>query len=198
MTTLAKQQELYWIADGQGGYFTTKQAQEVGFDRQYLYRNVLTGRLLRAERGVYRYVTYPANKYEDLHLALLIGGNNSVVGYQSALAVYKLSDILPTINHIILPRSERYRAPKSGIRWHHPRGELAPEDITHYEGLRITTPSRTIADVTYEGEALEHVHKAVAQAIDYGLSSPEMLRAQASRRGKRTKNIILSAIERAV
>ena len=197
MNYLSKQQDLYWVAEGQAGYFTTKQAAEIGFDRRHLYRDVKAGRLLRAARGVYRYVTFPASRYEDLHVALLLGGDNSVVGYQSALAVYKLSDILPTTNHVILPRSERYRASRAGIRWHFPRVKLTPEDVLVYEGLRTTTPARTIADVVYMGMETDQVFKAVAQSISTGLSSRGRLLEQASRRGERTRDIILAAIKSA-
>jgi len=58
-----------------------------------------------------------------------------VVGFQTALYVYELSDLIPDEIHLILPPTSSRRRP--GIRVH--TMQLLPEDVTDFEGLLITT-----------------------------------------------------------
>jgi predicted transcriptional regulator of viral defense system len=178
--------KLYDIAESQAGYFTAAQARKVGFTWERLSQNVQAGEFLRVAQGVYRLVHFPGSPFEDLFIAWLKAGPNSVISHESALVVYNLSDVLPGEVHVILPRTASRRHP--GIRMHTNR--LKPEDISSLEGLPITSVARTIVDVTTSHLAEEQVRQAIHEALTRGLVSPEELCIQAKRKKGRATRII--------
>ena len=106
--------QLYEIAEQQAGYFTAAQALEAGYSRPLLSYYTKVGRFDRVHRGVYRLVQFPGSPYEDLFVACLRTGPDSVISHESALAVYELSDVLPGEVHVIVPRTASRR--RVGIR----------------------------------------------------------------------------------
>ena len=156
--------KLYPVAESQAGYFTRQQATEVGVDSARLARQTAAGRLSRVAPGVYRLVQFPASPYEDLMIAWLQTGPGSVISHDSALALYDLSDALPTEVHVTVPRSASRR--RSGMRLHTQRLELS--EVTRRSGMTVTTVSRTIADMTFAGLAEELITQAVQDALTRG------------------------------
>ncbi len=178
--------QLYNIAESQGGYFAASQARKLGFTWDRLSKNVKNGRFARVAHGVYRLVNFPGSPFEDLFIAWLRTGSNSVISHESALSVYDLSDVLPNEIHIIVPRSSSVR--RKGIRQH--TNQLEVKDITTQEGLPITTVARTLADVSATGLAKEQVKLAINEGISNGMVTMEMLWAQTEKRGGRFKKIL--------
>jgi predicted transcriptional regulator of viral defense system len=185
-------QQLFYIAEEQAGYFSLAQAKEVGIQRQQIYQGVKTGRFWRAAAGVYRFVQFPASRHEDLHIALLKAGKHAVVGFQSALYVYDLSDLIPDEIHLILPRTSSRRRP--GIRIH--TTHLAQADITVMDGLRITSVARTISDCAFAFVDEQQIGLAISQALQRGMATKQQLIDQAMRRPKRVQELILSIIDK--
>jgi len=184
--------KLYRIAEAQAGYFTTAQASAMGVDRQRLARYAVAGRLERIRRGVYRLVPFPRSPHEDLFVAWLETGPDSVISHDSALALYELSDALPAAIHVTVPPTASRRHP--GLRLH--TNQIGAEEITHYDALPVTTVARTIADVALAGLADELVEQAVEEAVRNGLVTPALLLAAAEPRGPRVTGIIRRALER--
>jgi predicted transcriptional regulator of viral defense system len=182
---------LYEIAESQAGYFGAAQARQVGFSWERLSGNVRSGRFQRIFRGVYRLTHFPGSPFEDLFVAWLRTGPNSVISHESALSVYDLSDVLPGEVHVIIPRTASRR--RQGIRLHTNR--LQPDEITQREGLPITTAARTIVDVAKSGLAEEQIHLAIQEALQRGLTTKEDLFLQADRHGGRAARLITQAIK---
>jgi predicted transcriptional regulator of viral defense system len=178
--------QLYKIAEDQGGYFGASQARDLGFSWDRLSKNVKSGKFTRAAHGVYRFVQFPNTPYEDLFIACLKAGPKAVISHESALAVYDLTDVLPHEIHLIVPRTSSVR--RKGARQH--TNQLEKEDITSREGLPITTVGRTLADVSAAGLASEQVKLGIRQAVQRGMVTIKMLRGQANRRGGRFKRIL--------
>ncbi len=129
---------------------------------------------------------FPGSPYEDLFVAWLRTGPDSVISHESALAVYELSDVLPAEVHVIVPRTASRR--RRGIRLHTNR--LRTDEVTQRAGLPITTAARTIADVIASGLAQEQVGQAIEEALRRGLTTRESLLAQAARRGGRVGRVL--------
>jgi len=178
--------QLYNVAEGQGGYFAASQARKLGFAWDRLSKNVKNGRFMRVAHGVYRLVNFPGSPFEDLFIAWLRTGPNSVISHESALSVYDLSDVLPDEIHIIVPRSSSAR--RKGIRQH--TNQLEDSEITTREGLPITTVARTLADVSATGLAKEQIKLAINEGISNGMVTMGMLWDQAEKRGGRFKKIL--------
>lgn len=182
---------LYHIAEPQAGYFTAKQAHKVGYSRERLSDLTTRKQFIRVQRGIYRLSHFPASRFEDLFIAFLRTGPNSVISHDSALAVYDLSDVLPVEIHVIMPRTGSRR--RNGIRLHTNKIDIG--EITQREGLPITTPSRTIADVIMNGLGHNLVRQAVNEAIKKGLMTKAQLLDQAYRSRGRVKIIIQEILE---
>ena len=185
-TTRPDHDRLYEIAEQQAGYFTAAQAQALGLSRPLLSYYTKVGRFRRINRGVYRLKRFPGSPYEDLFVAWLRTGPDSVISHESALAVYELSDVLPGEVHVIVPRTASRR--RKGIRLHTNR--LETDEVTQRAGLPITTVARTIADVIASGLVQEQVGQAIQEALRRGLTTRESLLAQAARRGGRVGRVL--------
>ena len=183
---------LYEIAENQAGYFTAKQAHGAGFSWERLSYYVTTRRFIRVQRGIYRLVQFPGSPYEDLFIAWLRAGPGSVISHESALYIYRLSDVLPGEVHVIMPRTGSRR--RSGIRLHTNR--LHPNEVTSREGLPVTTAARTLIDLAATGLAEEHIRQAVNDALHQGLVGRDELLSMATQRGGRAMRIIRNIINR--
>lgn len=179
-------QQLYETAESQAGYFAAFQARKSGFTWERLSSNVKTGRFTRVRHGIYRLTQFPGSAFEDLFVAWLRTGPDSVISHESALALYELSDVLPAEIHVVVPRTSSRRRPD--IRQHTHR--LGADEVTRREGLPVTTVLRTLADVATSGLAEEQVRLAVQEAIERGLTSEEALRRYAHKRGGRFMEIV--------
>jgi predicted transcriptional regulator of viral defense system len=178
--------ELYRIAEGQAGYFNAKQAREAGFSWERLSANVRNKRFMRAAQGVYRLNHFPASPFEDLFVAWLRAKSSAVVSHESALALYELSDVLPSEVHLIVPRTASQR--RKGIRQH--TQMLKPEEVTRRNGLPVTTVERTLVDVIKSGLAQEQIHKAGREALQRGLTDRGTLLRKAAEVGGKIERVI--------
>lgn len=177
---------LYTIADDQAGYFTAAQAYDAGYSYERLSDLTSRGKFERTQHGIYRLLHYPSSRFEDLFIAQLRGGLASIISHDSALAVYELSDHMPSKVHLIIPRTGSRR--REGIQLH--TNKLREDEITMWEGLRITTPARTIADVIFSGLDQKLVCQAVEDALHRGLTTRDKFIQQAERRRGRVAETI--------
>ena len=170
---------LYQKAESQAGYFTSGQAQECGFSWERLSNSVKSDKFKRVERGIYRLIHFPSSPNEDLFVALLKTSPRSTLSHQTALSVFGLSDVLPGEIHVTLPRTASRR--RAGIRYH--TKSITEEEITHYEGLRVTTVERTLVDLLEGGFDPQQLRLAAEQSFDRGLTTPKRLGQALDRRG---------------
>ena len=94
---------LYQIAEAQAGYFTTAQPSQSMWTASAWRAMPLPDSLERIRRSVYRLVPFPRSPHEDLFVAWLEIGPESVISHDSALALYELSDALPAAIHVTVP-----------------------------------------------------------------------------------------------
>jgi len=160
---------LFETASGQEGHFTTVQAAEAGYSPQLLAKHLAAGRIRRVRRGVYRVVHYPAGEHEDLVVLWLWSDRTGIFSHETALFLHDLSDALPTMVHMTLPRTWRRR------RLRIPRGlEIryadVPEDDRAWVGsVPATVPARTLRDCAEEGAPPELVRQARDEGLLRGL-----------------------------
>ncbi|MGK2850551.1 MAG: type IV toxin-antitoxin system AbiEi family antitoxin domain-containing protein [Candidatus Limnocylindrales bacterium] len=185
---------LFAIASEQAGYFTATQARAAGYSWPLLSYHAKKGRFVRAARGLYRLRDHPSSPREELIAAWLRLAPDAAISHESALEVLDLSDIIPNSMHLTVPRARRRLARQPGVSTHTTTRPLDSADVFTREGLRITTPARTIVDVAESGAAPEQVIRATRQAIERGLTTPARMRAAARSRGRRVKNLIEAAM----
>lgn len=185
---------LFETANEQSGYFTAAQARAAGYSWPLLSYHAKRGRFVRVARGFYRLRDYPSSPREDLIAAWLRLGPDAAISHESALDVLDLSDIIPGSIHISVPRARRRLARMPGVSMHTTTRPLDRGDVFTREGLRLTTPARTIVDVAESGAAPEQVIGATRQAIARGLVTPARMRAAARSRSRRVRDLIESAV----
>ena len=163
-------QKLYRVADGQRGFFTTKQAVESGFSaRSHLY-HVQTGDWIREHRGIYRLRQFPSPERPDLILWYLWSRNRKdhpegLYSHETALSLHDLSDTMPAKLHMTVPKSFRRNSqiPRALVLHY---GNLPETDIESIQGIRATKPLRTVIDLLLEGRVSKDI---LIQALREGL-----------------------------
>jgi very-short-patch-repair endonuclease len=137
------------LAARQRGVVSIKQLHAAGFDTAAVKRRCRAGRLHRLHRGVYLVGHTVAPEHAAEVAALLACGAGSVVSHRSAARLWGL----PTFRHwttpveIIVPGRDPGRRP--GITIYRAR-TLDARDHRRVEGIRATTPARTLLDLAAE------------------------------------------------
>ncbi len=155
-----------------------------------------SGRFVRVARALYRLRDYPSSPREELLAAWLRLAPEAVVSDESALELLGLSDIIPNLIHLSVPRTRRKLSRRSGVALHTTTRPLDGSDVVVRDGMRLTGPARTIVDVAETGVAPEQVVRAAQQAIDRGMTTPSRLREAALGRGRRVERLIEIALAR--
>jgi len=161
---------LYETAEGQQGFFTTKQAKAAGFAENTHPYHVRSGNWIREHRGIYRLASFPRGGRPDLMLWSLWSRNRreaeqGVYSHQTALSLHDLSDIMPAKLHMTVPRSFRRNSQIPRVLVLH-FADLPANDIGVVDGLRVTKPMPTILDLLASGEVPPDI---LRQALREGL-----------------------------
>lgn len=188
---------LFTIASSQGGYFTARQAHDAGFSVRALQHHANTGRFRRIHRGVYRLRDYPSSPHDEVMAALMTLGAGAVISHESALDLLGLSDVIPDAVHVTVPRSRRYVPRLPGVVVHTTSLPLDTADVVVRDGIRVTSPVRTILDAAESGIGPEQIETAVRDAEQRGLLTLRQLTAAAEARPARVRRLIAGAVERA-
>jgi len=165
---------LFETADAQQGFFTAKQAKQLGYSESSMVYHARVGNWIREHRGIYRLARYPLGERPDIMLWYLWSCNRreepqGVYSHETALALYDLSDINPARLHMSVPRGFRRNSPIPDILDLH-IADVPPSDIRQMYGVAVTHPLRTILDVVQEGALPEDMlRQAVSEALARGL-----------------------------
>ncbi|GMR02566.1 MAG: type IV toxin-antitoxin system AbiEi family antitoxin domain-containing protein [Acidimicrobiia bacterium] len=154
---------LYDLAEPQAGYFTTAQARAVGVSKQELYYMRGRGDLRNVAHGIQRIVRFPATKHEDIMVACLWAGPRAVASHATAMVVYGIGETMPAVIHVTVPH--RFRGKRSGVLVH--QISLDSDEVTRRDGIPVTSPLRTIADVATSNPA--GAVAGLSDALDRGI-----------------------------
>lgn len=130
------------VAGRQGGHVTRPQLIELGLGKPAIEYRLRVGRLIPVHRGVYAVGHVPANELDRAHGALLAAGENSALAGDSAMALYGISEDWP--DPIELLATTDRRPPTLNV---HRCRTLLRRDIVIRQGLRVTSPARTLLDI---------------------------------------------------
>jgi predicted transcriptional regulator of viral defense system len=176
---------LFETASVQDGYFTTGQAAEAGYSRPLLARHLAGGRIVRAQRGIYRVVHYPSSEHEHLVVVWLWSGREGVFSHETALTLFDLSDALPARVHLTVPevwKARRLKTP-AGVALHF--ANVVDSDRAWFGSVPVTSPLRTLLDCAADRVSPDLVAQAQAQALRRGLIAEELASVQAYVSGAR-------------
>jgi very-short-patch-repair endonuclease len=144
------------FAANQGGHITREQLLTASVAPRTIKRWVASGKLIRVYRGVYAVGHLQSNPIDAAHAALLAGGERSALAGSCGLVLWGVWRYWPKRLEIVLADDRR----PSGLTVRH-SATLMQRDITVVQGLRVTSPARTMLD-----NAKRLTSKQLARAIN--------------------------------
>lgn len=186
------------ITEGQWGLLTAGQARSCGVTPMTLARLCDAGDIIRIAHGVYRDAGSPSDEHESLQAAWLMTNPSAlayerlakrpidfVVSGESAARLHDIGDLRALRHEFTTPR--RKQTQRADTRY---RITILPEqDVTMKQGLPVTTPERTIADMIERRYDLSLIANMLRDAINQqNIDEPrlvELLNPLAKRNGHR-------------
>jgi hypothetical protein len=190
--------ELAEMSASQWGMVTSAQAATRGITRLDLSRLTESGDLVRLAHGVYKDAGAPSGAYLDVRAAWLSsdparlagdrlgdGHRGVVVSGQTAAWLHDIGDLRSNRTELTAPVRRQTQRPDL----HYRRRDLPEADVTIRDGLPVTTPERTIADLVENRTDLSIVADVLRDAsrkfqLDLGLLA-DRLAPLAERNGHR-------------
>jgi very-short-patch-repair endonuclease len=178
---LAADARINRIAAAQHGLLSTAQMEEAGISARIVQHRVQRGQMVRMHRGVYRIGPIVSPRAAEM-AALLVCGTHAALSHWTAGALHGL--LVPRRDHPIQvtvasggPRS------RPGLRIH--RSAHLPEDeVALVDGLRVTTPFRTLVDLAGHVDPRE-LERMVARGDRDGLMEGDVVRMGLNRHAGR-------------
>ena len=154
------------LAAKQDGVISARQFGALGADKDWIDRRRAIGWLVPIFRGVYAIGHPPRTRRGWYFAALLAGGERSALSHRTAAAVHGMLGPSGRLD-LSVPRSA---SGIQGIRIHRPR-MLRRDDIVVVDGLRVTSPARTLIDLADFGKR-RLLERAIDQAEFHRLHLP--------------------------
>lgn len=166
------------LAARQWGQLTTAQAEGEGITRLQLARLADAGVIKRIDRGIYAapaaidehttlraaWLSLEPAKLAEQRLGAAV--ESGVISHASAAALHGIGDLADDEPEITAPGRKQSRR---GIRLH--RGALRADEVTIIEGLPVTTPARTVADLLRDGHDPSHIAEITGEVLRRDLAS---------------------------
>jgi len=159
--------EIAALALRQYGVVSHEQLRVLGVEPRAIAHRLAAGRLHAVHRGVYAVghaVLVPKGHWMA---AVLACGSGAALSHASAAALWGMRRSAARYVDVTARRTGRKRP---GIRIHRPR-TLPPDEVATHEGIRTTTPARTILDMAaiLSASRLEHLldQAEIQELTDY-------------------------------
>lgn len=175
------------------GVFSLRDTRELNIADSTVRDGVAAGRYRRLEPGVYAINGSPRSLQQLLSGVTLSFPALAAVSHQTAAEVWGLTDRGVRVIDVVTTRWDRVH--RSAVQVHESL-DLIDEDVTHKDGLAVTTPVRTVVDLGASNRWL--VESALEQGIRRGLFSLadiEAFVARVARRGRRGVGVIRPLLE---
>lgn len=161
------------VSESQWGMVTSAQAHARGVSHMNLTRLTKSGDLIRLSHGVYKDAGAPGGEYDELRSAWLASDptrlawdrlnekpGKVIVSGESAAALHGIGNLRAMRSEFTAP--SRKQTQRADV--HYRTRTLTSDDVTVREGLPVTTPERTIADLVEQRAQLDHVGDALRDA----------------------------------
>lgn len=126
----------------QGGVFSREQAHAAGYSNYQIRRAVSSGLWIAVLPGVWRPSSIALTTFSAVCASVLAGGLSSTASHDTAAAWWRYPVLSSARFHVLLPVNCHIVVP--GLRTH--RIPLAPGDVVHVSGIRVTSKVRTLVD----------------------------------------------------
>lgn len=168
--------ELRRLAASQDGYFTTEQAEGLGFGHSALHANFVAGDWMRVERNLCRLSDWPRSDLEQFAMWCAWFGGDAVISHQSAAELHGFGHLHPQFIHVSAFTNLRLTDTRLAVH----RLQLAPHDFESTGTFRLTTPIRTVLDLAGGGISQITLDEVVGDAVAIGRVDPGALYQEAT------------------
>ena len=154
---------------GQGA-FRTKQAQRKGISPRMLHHYVKKKRaLVRLGHGLYAFPENLSFDFESLIKEKLKMIPQAIVGLESALKFYDLTDEAPRNIHLIVPLSNVPKRKVKDVKFYRVKDTLYKKAIKKINGIPVTSIERTLIDLLRTQKLISMVLKIMFTAQKKGV-----------------------------
>jgi hypothetical protein len=183
---LTPDQRAAGVAARQFAAFSLHQAMEAGLSERQVLDRAAAGRFVRRARSVYAVAGSPDSPMQRAMVAYLsVAAAGGVVSHLTAAAISGLCPH-PALPHVTVPPNASHEARSARVH----RGTVPPADRQHRHGLVVTSPSRTIADLSTCLDR-QSLCELVDQAFVARLATAETTLRAAARAGRRRRGAAL-------
>lgn len=152
------------------GHIHNRELRQLGLTASAISVRCRTGKLIRIHQGVYAVGHVQRTPIARADAAVLACGPRAVLSHDSAAALYGLRK-WPRVPEI----SSALRHQRPGIRSHR-NSALTRADVTTRDGIRVTTPARTLADIAPRLTDIQ-LERAIHEARrNHDLPDPQLAR----------------------
>lgn len=148
--------------------FTIADAEEVGISRQLLQEYLRKGLIERISHGVYGFPDLLGFGLEDLITQALQAAPKAVVGFQTALALYDLTDQATSEIHLIVPTNNALKQELEDVEVHLVSPAYYRLGVENFRGFPVTSLERTIVDFLRSGEPISSMVEVSLRARGKG------------------------------
>ncbi len=153
-----------------GKIFTLKEARKYKASPQILSYYVRKGGLKRISQGVYAFKDSLGFDFYSILKEKLISAPQAVVGLESALKIYGLTDEAPDVIHLIVPLSNVPKRKLRDVQFYQMKDSLYKKHIKTIEGLPVSSLERTIIDLFRFGYSTSFVLSVIEESRRKNLS----------------------------
>ncbi|OZC48341.1 hypothetical protein CH289_14285 [Rhodococcus sp. RS1C4] len=163
--------ELRRLAARQDGYFTTEQAEALGFEAPAVVANIAVGDWTKVERNLCRLTDWPHSDLEQFAMWCAWFGGDAVISHQSAAELHGFGHLHPQFVHVSAYTNLRLTDTRLAVH----RLQLSPKDFESTGTFRMTTPVRTVLDLAAGGISQITLDEVVGDAVAIGRVDPGSL-----------------------
>jgi very-short-patch-repair endonuclease len=164
--------ELWALAREQHWVVARRQLIDLGFSRMWIQHRIAIGRLHPLHRGVYAVGRPHVTPYGRWMAAVLACGRAAVLSHGSAAVLWGIRPASSELEVSVVTGAKRC---PEGISVHR-RPALRPDEVTSHHGIPVTSPIRTLIDITLRLDR-EPLEAAINEADKLDLCDPEELRS---------------------
>ena len=137
--------------------FTVKEARKYKVSPQLLSHYVKTSQLKRLSHGIYTFKDSVGFDFYSLLKEKLTSIPQAIVGLESALKVYGLTDEAPDVVHLIVPLSNVPKRKLQDVQLYQMKDDIYKKHIKMINGFPVSSLERTIIDLLRFGYSVSFV-----------------------------------------
>jgi hypothetical protein len=165
---------LWALVGRQHGLITKSQLLELGYSGYAIRHRLATGRLYLVQPGVYAVGRPALSQHGRWLAAVLTCGPQAVLSHEDAAALLGIRTMRAG-HPVEVSVPIRFCPRRQGILVHR-RAMLAPPEVTHHDGIPVTTPLVTLIDIA-PGLGRDELEGAINEADKKDLTDPDELRS---------------------